>query len=366
MEKVVIVTNIPNHYRIPLFNQLNLLLLEERIKLTVIFGAAGYAFRKNKVELETCEFNYKVLEKSGGDNGNITYLGLTDCLKIEDPDLIVVSGFNKATLKTMFHSFITKIPYFIWSGSVEIGNRKTSFLKKLYRRVVINYAKGFIAYGSMAKQYMHELGAPLDRVYAIGNSVDAAKISAMVEKEREVSLVRRLLYLGYLTPLKNLFPLLKVIDELRKVRTDFIFDVVGDGESRKELELEVQKKGLEDLIKFHGFKQRDEVPKYYAKADVFLFQTEADIWGLVLNEAMSAAIPTLVSKRAGAAVDLIIEGETGFVVDFHNTEEVAKKINWILNHPKEAKRIGEKAAQFIEKEYSIGVVASRFKEAIVR
>jgi len=366
--KVIIVTNIPNHYRIPLFNALHLQLKDEGIQLKVIFGAAGYAFRKHKIDLSNCQFEYEILKEKGNKNANISYSGLYQKLKREEPSKIVVSGFNLGTLKCFMYAWRFSKPLIIWSGSVEIGNRKTPWYKKTFRKLMIRQATGLIAYGSLAKLNMIKLGAQPQDVTAIGNTVDTGFFEKEVQKLRsqnkEEKKVKSLLYLGYLTPLKNLYPLIDLIEQLSLQREDFVLDIVGDGECREELEKEVEQRKMSRFVVFHGFKQKAEVPYYLAKADVFLFQTEADIWGLVLNEAMVSALPSLVSKRAGAAIDLIKEGETGFVVDFHEIDNVLEKLNWLLDHPIEAKRIGENAAELIKREYSMDAVAKRFKDAL--
>jgi glycosyltransferase involved in cell wall biosynthesis len=105
--------------------------------------------------------------------------------------------------------------------------------------------------------------------------------------------------------------------------------------------------GLTDCIRFHGFRQKDELPAFFAQSTCFLFQTDFDIWGLVLNEAMSAGLPCISSTNAGATSDLVIDGENGFVADFSKHEEVIEKIEMLLNNPDKARKMGEEAARFI-------------------
>jgi glycosyltransferase involved in cell wall biosynthesis len=139
---------------------------------------------------------------------------------------------------------------------------------------------------------------------------------------------------------------------------------VGDGADRVRLEEYVTENRLVDFVKFHGFKQKADIALFLAQSDCFLFQTDFDIWGLVLVEAMSAGLPCIASIHAGATHDLIKDGVTGFAMDFSKTEEVVDKINWILENPELSKEIGQNASCFIDENVNIEKAAAGFAKAI--
>ena len=149
------------------------------------------------------------------------------------------------------------------------------------------------------------------------------------------------------------------------MRKDFVLDLIGDGDDRANLEQYVALNSLGQCIIFHGFRQRNELPLFLAKSSCFLFQTDFDIWGLVLNEAMAAGVPCIASVNAAASFDLIIENETGFILNFENTELVLKKINFLLDNPDEVKRMGENAARFINKNASLSKSAEGFVSSLL-
>jgi glycosyltransferase involved in cell wall biosynthesis len=117
-------------------------------------------------------------------------------------------------------------------------------------------------------------------------------------------------------------------------------------------------------VLFHGYKQKNDLPYFFAKADLFLFPTKFDIWGLVLNEAMSAGLPCLASLHAGAVHDLITENVTGFKVDFDLTEKVTRQIDFLLSNHDEARRVGTNAENFILEHASINKSTEGFLKAI--
>jgi glycosyltransferase involved in cell wall biosynthesis len=140
---------------------------------------------------------------------------------------------------------------------------------------------------------------------------------------------------------------------------------VGDGPYKDELKRIVEDWDIKDLVRFEGFKQKEDIPFYLARADCFLFPSDYDIWGLVLNEAMAAGVPCISSIHAGATHDLIIEGETGFAVDFTETGKAAEKITWIFDHPEKARIMGENASRFISENASLQKSAQGFVQAII-
>lgn len=373
LKKVLIVTNIPNPYRIPFFNELNRRLKDLNIHLKIVFGASIYSRRKFILSPAEFEFDYEILPSRTFHFGNnektiFTYSKLLREVNKFCPDKIVVTGFSPATLKLWWRSFFRNTNYIIWSGSVLRNGRNDSFLRKVERRLLLKRASGCIAYGTKAKEYLIESGVPGDKVTIAINTVDTYFYSNETNKFRlqlQAENKKHLTFLGYLVPRKNVQVLFSAIRLLAENRKDFILDIIGDGEQKPELEKLVIEKKLQDFVVFHGFKQKKEIPFYFSKSNIFLFQTDFDIWGLVLNEAMAAGIPCLASVNAGATFDLVKEGETGFAIDFNDHNKVAEKINWLLDHPAESKEIGENAAKFIAEKASIHNTAEDFIRAIL-
>jgi glycosyltransferase involved in cell wall biosynthesis len=371
--KVVIVTNVPSPYRIPLFNELHSQLLFEGVELKVLFGSDHYSRRKFKLNLAECSFSYEFLDSGKYNFGDqektyFTYKGLMSALKVEKPDCIIMSGFSLGATRLWWYSLFNKVNYIIWTGSINHKDKNNSLMRRIQRKLIASRASAFIAYGSLAKKYLMSLGLPEQKIHIATNTVDTAFFSTETNALRKVLAPQErvhLTYIGYLSPRKNVIRVLEVVKELSKVRTDFVLDIIGDGTDKPILEKFVQMNGLAEFVRFHGFRQKAELPAFMAKSSGFLFQTDFDIWGLVLNEAMAAGLPCITSLHAGASVDLIRDGENGFIVDYSDKKKVIEKINLILDHPEESKRMGQKAKEFIVKEASIQVSASGFVKAIL-
>jgi 1,2-diacylglycerol 3-alpha-glucosyltransferase len=98
--------------------------------------------------------------------------------------------------------------------------------------------------------------------------------------------------------------------------------ILGDGIERDALTQLVHSEGLAG-VSFPGFRQIDKLPAYYGLAGVFIHPAHQEQWGLVVNEAMAAGLPVLVSNHCGCAPDLVSQGENGFTFDPEDVASLA-------------------------------------------
>jgi glycosyltransferase involved in cell wall biosynthesis len=89
-----------------------------------------------------------------------------------------------------------------------------------------------------------------------------------------------------------------------------------------------------------GFVDQDGLPAYYAAADVFVFPTLDDPFGIVLLEAAASGLALVASEHAGATLDLIKDGESGFVFDPHNEHALAELVAKLADSPKLVRDLG--------------------------
>jgi glycosyltransferase involved in cell wall biosynthesis len=372
-KRVLLISNVPQPYRIPLFNELNRQFKEKDIEFKVVFAAKGYKRRRFNLDFTEMEFNYEILKSPKINFGDIektffTYAGINRLISRYKPDKIIVLGFSIATIKIWLRSFFHKIEYIIWSGAIDFPGRLDSFLRKFERKLLMSRASAYVAYGLKAKEYLVKMGAPTEKIYIAINTIDtkffkdeSVKIKSLLRKPEKTHFI----YIGYLVPRKNVNKLIEVIEDVAQSRRDFVLDILGDGSERADLEKMTSKKKLSEIIKFHGFIQNANLPEFLAFSACFLFQTDFDVWGLVVNEAMAAGIPVLSSLNAGATYDLIINGKTGFIVDYNNKKDVVQKINTILDNPMHTESMGRNASELIEEKANIKISAKGFFDSVV-
>jgi 1,2-diacylglycerol 3-alpha-glucosyltransferase len=123
--------------------------------------------------------------------------------------------------------------------------------------------------------------------------------------------------------------------------------LLGDGPLRGRYEQRVAELGLRGAVRMPGFKQYDELPLYYGLAGAFVLGSTEEQWGLVVNEAMAAGLPVLVSERCGCAPDLVREGESGFTFHPHDAGALAGLMARLAANPDERDRMGQAARRTI-------------------
>ena len=107
-----------------------------------------------------------------------------------------------------------------------------------------------------------------------------------------------------------------------------------------------KKLGVDNKIIYAGFSK--EVYKYFNAADIFVFPTLYEPFGLVITEAMASGLPVVTSRIAGAS-ELIGEYKTGLLLNPKDSKEISEKINYLIDNPEVMKRIGKNAAKKMKK-----------------
>lgn len=134
--------------------------------------------------------------------------------------------------------------------------------------------------------------------------------------------------------------------------------VVGQGEVAHYAAL-AQSLEVASRVSFAG--PSPQVERYYAAADIFVFPTLYEPFGLVIVEAMASGLPVLTSRRAGAA-DCIISGESGLLLDDPtDPREIAAKLTLLVGQPELRQRLGPAAHEAV-KDQSWDEVARRVLE----
>ena len=101
-----------------------------------------------------------------------------------------------------------------------------------------------------------------------------------------------------------------------------------------------------------GFRQIEELPRFYAHACCFVHPAISEPWGLVINEAMACGLPVLCSANCGAAEELVNDGVNGFSFDPLDTASISRVLRTFLNLPPEQKAaMGEASSELIKQRY---------------
>jgi glycosyltransferase involved in cell wall biosynthesis len=109
--------------------------------------------------------------------------------------------------------------------------------------------------------------------------------------------------------------------------------IVGDGPLRDAVIQRARELAIQDRLLMPGHLEYAEMPQIYHGACAFVLFSTTEQWGLVVNEAMSAGCPVLVSDRAGCVPELVSNGVNGFTVDPFDPKDLAEKLLYLHRHP---------------------------------
>lgn len=108
--------------------------------------------------------------------------------------------------------------------------------------------------------------------------------------------------------------------------------MLGDGPLFESVSNELSELVNQRKVILPGFVNQSRLGDYFGAADLFLFPSKFDTWGLVANEAMQFGLPCFVSNRVGCADDLVEEGRTGHVFQWDSFPQLVKLVEATLQN----------------------------------
>ena len=328
--KVLFVTNIPSPYRVDFFNELG-----KYCELTVLFE------KKASDERDSSWQNYRFDNFSGiFMNGRSISVDMAYCPEVigyvrnKKWDAVICSNFLSPTGMKLT-SFLRRhnIPYILESDGGFKGN--DGFVKRFLKTKAVKGADRYLSTGETHDEYYVSYGADKNRImrYPFSSVRDrdilkkplTSDEKSEIKKELGITEQFAVLAVGQFIRRKGFDVLLKAARDLPK-NTGVYF--VG-GEPTDEYK--TLKDNLElNNVHFAGFKKPIELSRYYRAADIFVLPTREDIWGLVINEAMSYALPVITTNRCLAGLQMIKNGENGFIVPVEDAASVSGAIRKLL------------------------------------
>jgi glycosyltransferase involved in cell wall biosynthesis len=284
--------------------------------------------------------------------------GLGRLLKDGGLDALWVHGYaHQVTLRAIIQARAAGLPV-LMRGETHLTSRRRSrareWLKRRGMPRLFALVDAFLAIGTQNRRYYQHYGVPEERIffvpYAVDNdffrsrAADAAPLRDALRAELGLTACRPvILYASKLQARKRPSDLLEAYARLspnRRSEPEAYLLFVGDGEERTRLEASVRSLGWSS-VRFVGFKNQTELPRFYDLCDVFVLPSEHEPWGLVVNEVMNAGKPVVVSDAVGAAPDLVADGENGFVVPVGDVETLARRLACFVADPELRRAMGE-------------------------
>jgi glycosyltransferase involved in cell wall biosynthesis len=339
--KLALVTEIPAPFRIPLWNA-----LAERVELRVILLAERDPRRAYELHRDEWRFDARLLR--GRDlqlGGRWLVFNLGVRRELRSVDAVLIGGWNQPAF---FQAARSGSPYALWVESTARDERPGN-LEWLKRRL-LGRAAGVLVPGTAAREYVLSLGVDPARVAVAPNAFDLAAFTAAVERARGRH-GPTVLTVARLSPEKDVATLLRAFEGL-----DAELVVVGDGPQEVALREEAPPNA-----RFAGRATRDELPRWYAQADVFALSSRSETWGMALSEAAAAGLPLVATDAVGGAWDLIEEGVNGYRVPVGDAAALREALSNALADEAWRERAGRRSRELAEQ-----ATPERWAEAVER
>ena len=240
-------------------------------------------------------------------------------------DVVVIAGYARLPmLIALFWSLWYRKPAILLSESKEDDEPRIWWKEIIKKWLISNYSSALVG-GNPHKNYLIKLGFPENAIFTGYDVVNNNTFHPTTIKNLPSPLKHPFfLAINRFVQKKNLPFLLSAYASYQQHQGDTAWHLVlcGDGELRPELENQISQHNLQNFVHLSGFLQQEDLLPYFAHAQCFIHASTTEQWGLVVNEAMAAGLPVLVSNRCGCFEDLVTEGVNGFGFDPENQDQL--------------------------------------------
>ncbi len=254
------------------------------------------------------------------------------------PDVIVASAFSLWTLIALLLKPLYRWKVMVvYDGFSPNTSYKATGLRSIIRAGMGKAIDAFIANNHGAENYLTQtLKISSEKVLCYPYLT--SDIQSLQGKPAQIEAAQPLKkpifsYIGRLIERKGIKALFAACALLEQQGyRDYSLLIIGEGDQQAELEAFTHQAGLSVQIIWTGWVEYQQLGDYFQLADVFVFPTYEDVWGMVVLEAMAFGKPVLCSKWAGA-MEMIEPDVTGYLFDPHQPEDLAKQMKYCIQHP---------------------------------
>jgi 1,2-diacylglycerol 3-alpha-glucosyltransferase len=241
-------------------------------------------------------------------------------------DAVAIPGWgHRGALAALLWCTQSKTPAILMSESMWDDDVRSRW-KEFVKRRIVSLCGSAVVGGKRHGEYLRALGMSPTRILFGYDVVDNDYFRDGAERSRRCAAEERqrlglpenyFLASARFVEKKNLPRLLDAFAGYRQAAGRDAWDLVllGDGHLRQQLIARISQRGLSDAVHLPGFRQYDDLPAYYGLAGAFVHASTVEQWGLVVNEAMAAGLPVIVSRYCGCADELVAPGTNGYTFD---------------------------------------------------
>lgn len=287
---------------------------------------------------------------------------ITSVLKDWKPDLIHVHDFKHIPELLLLNYCLKKynIPRYLTVHNIRTHPSmiKSKYLKWFYKLSFSSAYQGwthiFTVNGRLKDIITRD--AKVAKVSNIGNAITPIpeitieQIEPYVKIQSDTSY--KIISVGNLREEKGFSILLKSVSMLVKKKYDIQVVIVGKGVKRERLLSEINSLGLSGKVMLTGDLPNDIVRNLYSLFDAFVLASYSETFGIVYIEAMDAGLPVIGVK--GQGIDGVVQsGINGLLVNPQDADDLAEKIEYLINNKDSAKEMAMKGQGLVKSEYQL-------------
>ena len=279
---------------------------------------------------------------------------LFNILRRENPQILICLSYRIPGWTGRIVGKLSGIPVVIFElhGVERVGERDLELPDRLIFRHLTDH---MIAIGEDFRKNLIRDGVTPEQITVIRNGIDTDRFTPLHDK----SMLKRQIFgfdapvisnISSMRPKKNL-PML--VDAFAIVLEKFPaarLVLIGDGSERENLEAYIAECGLRDKVLMTG--KRQDVADLMRASDIIALSSTTEAAPLTILEAGACGVP-VVSTAVGEIPDMIIDGETGFLVPSMDIKALAKRLCDLLGNDDLRAKMGAAAREYITANFSI-------------
>ena len=280
---LIFVTNLPSFYKINLYNRIN-----EKRRVFIIFTGDTAEVRNKDFFSGDYQFEFVHFSKETAWEKARKAHKIVKSLEYME---LVIGGWDSITLWYLaFMCPRVKNSVVIESSYLE---STTKSIRGMLKRIFLKRIKKAYVPGKSNAKLLQQLGFKNDIIMTKGvgifNIVQQPEFS---KRDR----VKNFLYVGRLSPEKNLFALIEAFNDL----PNLTLNIVGFGPLEDKIKTYISKN-----INYLGAVNNKQLPEIYKNNDVFILPSLSEVWGLVIEEALNNGLPVIASNYVGCGEEII-------------------------------------------------------------
>lgn len=279
--------------------------------------------------------------------------------KKEKPALLHAHWWIPAGLVAYVHSFFSKIPYLVTVHGTDLMLlRKSRFLRNRARKVFGRAARITVVSNFLKS----ELAALFPEVEAKTAVVPMPIDPEVLKREAKAPIPGRVILCpARLREQKNLGNLIEGFAQTAAQIPTARLLIVGSGPEESTLKSKIRLLGLENRVELRPTLSPPELGRLYQAAEIVALVSKNEGFGLVLVEAFLFQKP-VVASRSGGIVDIVTDGENGFLVDPDSPEEIGRALIKLLSDADLREKMGKNGFQTYAEKFSPARLAEKFDQ----